>query len=510
MSEHAAVQTPNERYFDLRRYTTLAIWLMVVVTIVLIPLRIVGWGYLPSDDALRHAAKAITNRPWSEILVLRPDATLDSHAAWHALLRGLHLATACGADTLVVAAVVGLAILFLSSPLRWFRAPEAWLASWLLVFVAHVSPLMRITRGRPYIISMATLLVLVQLWTRGARHGSRNARLVYSTLLFMLAAWLHGSWYLLFLIPLAFAAARRLRPAVELTGCWVAGCLFAALLTGQPWNFLAGQVSHMLHAMGDTPFTPLLVSEFQPSGGGGFLVLIWFLLVAAWLAHSRQYDRLVRDPIFMLALLGWLLGLKVVRFWEDWGLPCAALWMACRLEPLLLRLGRRAPMHRLAVTVGTCLAILLLSGSDLNGRWTNCLRKDYLSQEHADLQPWLPSPGGILYTSEMKVFYDTFYTNPHAEWRYVVGFEPTLMPPDDLTTFNNILWNAGDRRAYQPWIDKMQAADRLIVLKPAGAPPRLPALEWHYAASDTWIGRLRPTASDPADPDDDKPADMSP
>ncbi len=490
MSESDAIQPLAERTFELRRYATLAIWLLTVVTIVLIPLRIVGLGYLPGDDALRHAAKAIANKPWSEILVLRPDATLDSHAAWHALLRGIHLVTQCGADTLVVAAVVVLSILFLASPLRWMRAPDAWLASWLLVFVAQISPILRITRGRPYIISMAVLIVLVQLWTRGMRHTGRNARLVWSTVLFMLAAWLHGSWYLLFLIPCAFILARRLRPALELTGCWLAGCLFAAFLTGQPWAFLAGQVSHMLHAMGDTAFTPLLVSEFQPSGGGGVLALLWFVMVAAWLARGGSYDRLLRDPIFMLALLGWLLGLKVVRFWEDWGLPCAALWMACRLEPLLLRLGRRAPAHRLALATGTCLALLLLTGSDLSGRWTSCLRKDYLTSEHADLVPWLPSKGGILYVADMRVFYDMFFKNPQAEWRYIIGFEPTLMPPDDLQTFNNILWNVGDLRAYKPWVDKMRPADRLVLARPAGAAPNLPTLEWHYAATDTWIGRL--------------------
>ena len=49
-------------------------------------LRILALGYLPYDDALRHAAKAVSGRPWSEILLLRPGFDLDSNPGWHAFL----------------------------------------------------------------------------------------------------------------------------------------------------------------------------------------------------------------------------------------------------------------------------------------------------------------------------------------------------------------------------------------------------------------------------------------
>ena len=36
----------------LRRYVPLAVWVIVVLTLLLIPLKIIGYGYLPGDDAL--------------------------------------------------------------------------------------------------------------------------------------------------------------------------------------------------------------------------------------------------------------------------------------------------------------------------------------------------------------------------------------------------------------------------------------------------------------------------
>ncbi|MDE3066855.1 MAG: hypothetical protein KGJ60_04805 [Verrucomicrobiota bacterium] len=41
-----------------RRYAPLAAWAAVVLTPLFIPLKIIGCGYPPGDDALREAAKA--------------------------------------------------------------------------------------------------------------------------------------------------------------------------------------------------------------------------------------------------------------------------------------------------------------------------------------------------------------------------------------------------------------------------------------------------------------------
>jgi len=56
----------------LRRYVPLAVWAMVTLVILAIPLKIIGINYLPADDALRHVAQAMSGKPWPEILVVGP------------------------------------------------------------------------------------------------------------------------------------------------------------------------------------------------------------------------------------------------------------------------------------------------------------------------------------------------------------------------------------------------------------------------------------------------------
>lgn len=86
------------------------------------------------------------------------------------------------------------------------------------------------------------------------------------------------------------------------------------------------------------------------------------------------------------------------------------------------------------------------------------------------------------------LLFDTFYKNPTANWRYVLGLEPALMPSDDLETLRKIQMNPGAPKAYEPWVNKMRPADRLVIFSPVQ--PDLPRLEWHDALGNLWIGRL--------------------
>jgi len=100
----------------------------------------------------------------------------------------------------------------------------------------------------------------------------------------------------------------------------------------------------------------------------------------------------------------------------------------------------------------------------------------------------------------MDVFFKTFYKNPTAPWRYVLGFEPGLMLPENLAVLRKAEWNFGDAHSYEPWVEKMRPEDRLIIHATGGAPPNLPKLEWNYAATETWIGRLPCPVNDSAAP----------
>lgn len=98
---------------------------------------------------------------------------------------------------------------------------------------------------------------------------------------------------------------------------------------------------------------------------------------------------------------------------------------------------------------------------------------------------------GIVYSDVMDIFYEMFFQNPRAGWRYMAGFEPALMPPEDLAIYRNIQLIYKSYGSFEPWIKKMRPEDRLIVRCVPGDPMKIPDLEWRQAGPQTWIGRLQ-------------------
>ena len=476
---------------ELAGRSNLLVWILAIQAILLMPVLIVGTGFLPLDDCLRHAAKAVDGRPWSEILVLRPGLMADPNAAWHGLLRLIHLATGAGPDTLVVVSVVGLTWLVLLAPLPWLAAPEAWLGGWLLLLVSGGS-VYRLVLGRPLLVNMAVLLMVMAMWHRtGSGQAPPRRHLAWTTLLIGTGALLHGSWYLLCLIPLGFFLAGHVRNGLRLTACWLAGSTLAGLATGHPVEFLAGQIIHMRHALNNVAMPTEVVPELRPSGGGGLVAILCLGAVVLTLLRDRRPSRLWTDPLFMLALTGWILGLRIARFWGDWGLPCAVLWLAFQAEPLLLEFGRKRPWRRLELAAGIGLTFLLFTSANLGGRWS-LPQKAYLTRDRPELTGWLPGPGGIFYSEGMDCFFDTFYRNPGAPWRYMVGFEASMMPPEDLDIFQSIARGGGEPfHALKPWIARMRPEDRLMVRVAWKEGPQIRGLEWRHAGDDIWLGRTR-------------------
>jgi hypothetical protein len=91
----------------------------------------------------------------------------------------------------------------------------------------------------------------------------------------------------------------------------------------------------------------------------------------------------------------------------------------------------------------------------------------------------------------MRVFYELFYRQPKAPWRYQVGYEPGLMPPEDLKVYRQIL-TARTTQAFAPWVAEMRPEDRLIIRSVGERPPGIEGLEWHRIGGDFWSGRKRP------------------
>ncbi len=243
------------------------------------------------------------------------------------------------------------------------------------------------------------------------------------------------------------------------------------------------------------------MTEFYPSEGACFAVFAVIAMIS-WLARSPDWKAQdLFEPIFLMGLVGWILGLSNGRFWLDWGLPAVLLWLALAFQKQFEPRLELASTGRLLITSGLALSLYLATTADQGSRWTRNLSRQYLSTTEPALANWLPGKNGIIYTADMDVFFETFYQNPKAPWRYVLGFEPALMLPEDLDVFHKVLWNGGDARAYEPWVKKMQANDRLIIraswLKSSG-PPAIPELEWGRVPGNLWIGRPPAQTNAPA------------
>lgn len=483
----------------LRHYVPLAVWVMVILVILAIPLKIISYGFLPGDDALRHAAKAVSGKPWPEILVMGPAFQIDHNFGWHFLLRQIHLQSHCGTEGLVLISVVALFVLVGWSALPWLQRPEAWLIA--LIATALTSDLwMRFSLGRPFLVTIAGLLTILFAWQA---HGSSPPKwwtAVWMAALIAICTFVHGVWYLWALPVAAFFLAGQFRWGWLLAAGWMAGVFLGASFTGHPFASLYQALVIASRAFGVHTTQRTMVTEFQPSSGDLFgLVILGGLLILRQLAGLKARP-MASNPAFWLAALTWVLSFKATRFTEDWGRPALMVLMACDLQLLLQARFAADSFKRLALTGGLAAAVFLVITNDGGSRWTSNLTQQYLTQDNPDLNGWLPEKGGVLYSAEMPIFYQTIFKNPNADWRYILGYEPSLMPDEDFQVYHKLLWNFGDAKAYEPWVKKMRLEDRLVLRGSRGAPPHIPQLDWEYGVTGIWVGRLPRTNAPPPAP----------
>jgi hypothetical protein len=478
----------------LRRYVPLAAWAVAILTILMIPLRIIKYDYLPGDDALRHAAKAVSGKPWSEILVLGPAFRFDTNFGWHWLLREVYLSTHWDTEGLVLFSVIALFVVCGWSAMACLKRPEAWLAAMILIsLVSDFLP--RLLFGRPFVLTILAVVVIFLLWERHGPAPPKWRNIFWMTPLIAMAVFLHGTWYLWMLPVAAFFLAGQFRWCFLLAASWIAGTILGSALTGHPVESILQAVQVALRAVGMHQTQNTMVSELRPSGGDIFtIILLGGLLVARQLA-KLDAPPLHRNPAFWLVAIGWVLGCETSRFWEDWGTPALMVLMACDLQLIFLSRFAADSFRRLGLVCGLALAAYAVTTNDVGSRWTGNLTQQYLTADNPDLKGWLPDNGGIFYAADMTLFYQTFFKNPNGDWRYALGFEPTLMTDENFDVYHKILWNYGDAKAYQPWVDKMRPQDRLVMRGGRGEQPGIPQLEWNYGVSGIWIGRLPRTNS---------------
>jgi len=459
-----------------------------ISVILLIALRVISYGYIPVDDAMRHAAKAFSGKDWQNILILRPDITMDSHVGWHKILEFVQFVSGCSVDGLVVFSVVFLVILFCVLPLFLMKRPEAWLLTLFILWVANYSDLMRIFLGRPFILTMAVVVFWGLIWPRFKTNPLSWPSVVLLTVLIALSTWIHCLWYMFALPVLCLFLAREWRSGFIVSLCTLVGVIVGMLMTGHPVRFFLQTVGHFFHSLGDHALARQLVSEFQPSNGDQ-MVVVAVLGMLIWLAFRGTWkQKTIDNPVFILAVVSWIGGFAVRRVWLDWGIPAVCVWMAVEISAVLKVSMDSFSWKRASLTLVVACALFIAMTSDYGGRWTHSLSVQYLSAENPAHKKWLPDKGGIVYNDDMTVFYQMFYANPHADWRYILGFEPTMMPSADLEIYRKIQWNNFASEAYKPWVEKMRREDRLILRRQSK--PDIKELEWSFTVPGIWIGRL--------------------
>jgi hypothetical protein len=484
---------------SLKRYVPLAVWAVVILVILAIPLKIIGYGYLPGDDTLRHAAKAVSGKSWSEILVLNDVYKIDHEFGWNLLLEKIYQAEHCSAETLAIFSVVSLFILAGWSALPWLKRPEAWLIALMLgSLVTTVCG--RMMLGRPYLVTFAVLLTLLFLWQRHGLTPPKTWMLLLATVLFALSTFVHGVWYLWALLLVSFLLAGHFRWAFSLGFCWVIGVFIGSAFTGHPLEYPLQAFKLALLAVGAHTTPRTMATELQPFDGNILAVaILGGLLVLRQLAKLNVLP-LVKTPAFWLVCICWVLGFKVSRFWDDWGWPALMVLITWDLQALLeLRIAPDS-FKRLGLTLGLAIATFFCGTNDSQSRWSQTLSDRYIVANNPDINGWMPDKGGTFYAADMTLFYQTFFKNPTGDWRYMLGFEPTWMPKADFEVYQKILWNLGDVKGYAPWVEKMQPADRLAIRGGSNGSPGIPQLEWLYSGQGIWLGRTPRTNAPPPAP----------
>jgi hypothetical protein len=464
------------------------IWLLSLLFLLIIPMLIISQGFVPGGDARRHVAKAFTDKPYTEIIKFGPQYTMDHSPGWEWVVKQVHVQAGMGLEGLMGFSVAILMLCVFLAPFPWIRRPEAWLAALMAMLVAIPELMTRLSQARPFLITEGVLIAILMTWGRKEEVKPSALKLTFTTIGIGLSVWMHGAWYLWALPLMAFAIAQAWNRMLWLGGCIGAGCIAGAMLTGRPYEFLRQAILMVARITHEHLPQWMLVGEFRPSYGEyATVMLIGGVLLWRRLVDSERED-LLKNPIFCMIILCWILGFKGDRFWADWGTAAALVWLAIQFEAILDKSCSANSSRSLLITILLGLPLMMDASNDLDRRYTINLTEPFLEATDSKLKDWMPGRSGIFYSAQMGFFYNTFYKNPNADWRYVLGMEPAMMTDEDLEILRKIQWNGYIPQAYQLWVDRMKPQDRLEL--ESYSKPNLPSLEWYNAVGNVWIGKL--------------------
>ena len=482
-------------------------WLLTVICLLYIPVKITSYGWIPQDDALRHAAHGVNEKTWGEVILIRPEFDVDHNPGWHSILRFMHRNFDMNQEDLLLFSVIGLYLLFNLTGAILSPRPMAWIAALVVLALTDLAATYRAIIGRPYLVACSIALLLLALWTRRDLNLKSWRPWVISVVVLSLAVWIHGSWYLFLLIPFAFFLAGQTRRAGALVLCILLGTLFGALLSGQPLEFLRFHFQAPLQIFSELRVNRQLVSEFQP-GNTAIMLVIFCGMLVLYLQRKSSFRLadLTTDPIFMLAVTGWLLGIVVNRFWGEWGRMAITMWLAMRISDLIdVSATLRSPRVRYCLAVFVCLTLVFLSTHDERGRYSERVMDEAIHLGDPRLAAWAPEADSLIYSNTMLIFYMHYFAYPRAPWKYVVGFESSMMPEDDLKVLRNIHFNFNLGGEFAPWVKKMRPQDRIITRTLI---PGIKGIDWIQASRNFYIGKpvlAAPGKIEPAIPAQSEP-----
>ncbi len=462
--------------------------LLCLGVFLMIPMRILSYGYMPPDDALRHSAYAVSERQWGDIMLINPELRpdIDGQAGWHSFLRTVHRATDWSAGQLVSVSVALAILTFFLSGLIASGTPPAWFLACAVMSVMEPALFAKLTLGRPLFFTMASVVILMFLWTREEAFKPRTEALITFAVLSVDIVAHSSAWYLWAIAIPPLVLCRRWRSLATLGVAWPAAVVVAMLVNGPYNSILTPFLGLKLGVVNANTLGPNLVSELQPSGAPYVTLLaVAVILVFKTLRGARPRDELLQLDL-CFALLAWTLGLYIARFWVEFGLPALLVWLTRQIrDGLNVGLaGMPRPHDTVAVFALGAVMMYLIQTADIGGRFTNVLRNPAMWAPAGDLLKVLPEDGGIFYSTDSRSFFVLFHRLPHAKFKYATAMEPGVMLPEDLKVLRAVQ-SRGTVNEYKPWFEKMTPKDRIFIQQ--SAKPEWPSIEFRPFFGG-WIG----------------------
>ena len=477
--------------------------LIISVIFLIIPMKIMQYGWIPSDDALRHTAFSTVDRQWSDVLVIKEGLESDHNPGWHQILKFLHKRFHFSKMGLLRFSVIGLFLLVNLTGILISPNPVCWLLAIAFALICDFGILGRILLGRPYIFSCTVTLIILRFYalpnsSEEFDDKKKNVyRIISVIILIALSTWIHGSWYLFLLIPFSFLLAGKVKESIHLICYILIGTILGAFLTGDFIGFFKFHFLATLNIFTEKTFNWLLVTEFAAGAQNTFCILFIFAIIALSIYKKKLTVKdLTSDPAFIMILLSWLLGIMVIRFWVDWGRIALLFWLSYRFKDLIDSSETlKEPRVKYSLFLFVVCAVFFITTNDGGGRFSKNVFDQPIDFSEERLAGWAPESGGIVYSDSMSVFYKHFYEYPTAPWKYILGFESAIMPDEDRKVLRQIGYNFRLPDEFLPWINKMTKADRLITIGSVGDFPQLESIR---GARNYWIYRLK-TATETAD-----------